>query len=200
MNNGIRCRHVSLALGLVTFGLFHPSLQVSAQPLAVAHIANLTVGYLNDSMTLQFGYRESFFAPFGPALFDQFTLTSSDVGRTFVVTAQNDPDYDEFVQKLTNGQSDMMCLTDGHSGFFQTESVLFSPLPPGSNGIDLQGFAIGDITLTVDSWTASTTSPNFQGTVAIYAAPEPSGLSLLVLGGLVLRRYRVFHGAPASVL
>jgi PEP-CTERM motif len=69
------------------------------------------------------------------------------------------------------------------------------------NGIDLQGFQIGSIGLHVDSLTISSpgSNPNgdgiwtdvfFEGTVTVYAVPEPSSLGLLgiFLGCVISRR------------
>jgi len=204
MSNAGRLHQISLALGLVAFGLLQSASQVSAQPLAVAHVnfsgTGSGINAIVNSLSPQFGYGAGGFFPLTSILFDQVTLTSSDVGKTFVITAQNDPDFNGFVQKLTNGQSDLMCFTNaGIHRLVTFESNFFDPLPPGSNGVDLQGFAIGSITLTVDSLIFDSPGSNphgngiwtditFNGTIAVYTVPEPSILHLLGVAGTILFR------------
>ena len=205
MNNGRWLRQTSLALGLVTFGLLQIISQVvSAQPLTVAHVnfsgTGSGINAIVDSLSPQFGYGAGGFFPLTSVLFDQITLTSSDIGRTFVITGQNDPDFNGFVQKLTNGQSDLMCFTNtGIHRLVTFESNFFDPLPPGNNGVDLQGFVIGSITLTVDNLIFDSPGSNplgngiwtditFNGTIGVYAVPEPTVFALLGVAGAIFLR------------
>lgn len=162
------------------------------QALAVAHVFNVGNGTseIIHSLNLQLGYLSlvDYFTVEHP-LFEQYTLTESDVGRVFVATAQNDSDFTAFVQQLTDGRNELLALADslGGSGG-ANESIFFNQRPAGSNGIDLRGFAVGSIALRVDSLTIASpgSNPNadgvwtdvfFQGTITVYAVPEPAHLT-----------------------
>ena len=87
-------------------------------------------------------------------LFDSYTFTSADAGKTFVITQAQDPDFNALVGQLTDGNSDWIAcelwINGGVIGQAQEERNFFAPLPPGNNGTDLGGFPIDNIALRID--------------------------------------------------
>lgn len=195
MRKTSRSRQISLILGLVILGLLQViSQKSSAQPLAVAHVqCSSGSASIMTSMAVYVGFGLNTNA----VLFSQFALTPADVGHTFTLNASNDPDFADARLSLENGMPNFVVFGNIHgpgqswSTYVTTEANFFSPLPVGSNGIDFQGFQIGSIALTVDGLTiepfASGSAVYFQGTISVYAVPEPSVLAMLGLGCLVLR-------------
>jgi len=72
----------------------------------------------------------------------------------------------------------------GSSGVLFWESYLFG------NDIDLNGFSIDNIGLRVDRYNSTPDETDVGVTYIVYGSPvlEPTTLSLLALGGLLLRR------------
>ena len=142
-------------------------------------------------------------------LFDGIAMTPGDVGRTFELTAQDDPDFAAAVILLTNGINDkfgweaILHNPDGTprngSIWNSNESKRFGSIP-GGNGIDLGGFIITKITQRLDALSL-TYDPGESYPWRMYAEttlffegrpiPEPATIALLSLGSvapLLLRR------------
>jgi len=176
--------------------LLLPGSKLSGQPvLATAHIQNAGVGTaaILNSITMTIGYETNIYLlQTEYPLFEQYAITLNDVGHTFTANAQNDPDFAGFVQRLTDGISEPIKVVDSIGSTSGTpESQFFSTHPAGWNGIDLQGFQIGSITMHVDSLTINSpgSDPNhngnwtdvfFQGTLTVFGVPEPSSAALLL--------------------
>ena len=200
-------RQISAALwlaALICFPSIHPS--AYGQPLAVSEfqVGPVNLGRVVSSMTVSVGFGSNTFA----VLFDQFALTPADSGHTFTLNENNDPDFANARITLENGNPDLVVFTYGvgvAGTGLTSESNYFYPLPPGSNGIDLQGFSIGSISLVVDSLTLTTpgSNPNgtdiyFRGRIAVNAVPEPSTFAMAGLAGLIfLRRFHSSKGSNA---
>jgi hypothetical protein len=164
--------------------------------LATAQVKNGIVGLpsIRTSMTVSLGLGLNTNA----VLFNQFVLTPSDAGRTFTLDSSNDPDFAAAKLSLENGLTNRVVFRDGlGSTLLVNEPVFFSTLPLGGNGFDLQGFSVGSISMTVDSLTLTTPGTNptgsgiwtdvfFRATISFYAVPEPSGIVLLGVTGIVL--------------
>lgn len=156
-------------------------------------------------------------SPIGPApqyrLFENYTFTPADVGSTFIVTAENDPDFAAFAQMITNGVNDGFGYTvdnlpdAGGLGVGGPEANFFGPgthpFGPGNftsigqlSGPDFAGYDITQVVLTINTFNLSSGTGSygvdFQATATIVAAPEPGCAGLLVFGatalGLVRRR------------
>jgi hypothetical protein len=133
-------------------------------------------------------------------LFDSYSFSPADVGRTFVITQAEDPDFNNAVSWLTDGVSeevsyDVMTYPEGGGGGqILSEANMFSPLPVGANGIDLAGFNIDNFTLRIDQVILNSPGmdPNSDGNwTDVYVAavllvngtpvPEPGSVALAAL-------------------
>jgi PEP-CTERM motif len=128
-------------------------------------------------------------------LFNDHVITSADVGRTIVVDAASDPDFNVFVDRVTNGRPNfteiMFGPTAGGGGSTgsEGESGVFR-LRPGI--IDFRGFTITSVALRIDTFSAA-------------PSPDPSNFNLLTLrGSLSLNGSGAFDPTttpePASLL
>ena len=136
----------------------------------------------------------------GGFIFDGLTLSVADVGKTFVISQAEDPDYNTVVGFLTNGRSDLISYELSFENFGPiamgteaSESIFFSPLPAASNGVDFEGFHLDSINLRIDSVTIDSSSFSIQTTILvdpINPVPEPGSSALMMLGaaGIWLRR------------
>jgi hypothetical protein len=145
--------------------------------------------------------------PSDPVLFEGTIVTPSDVGRTFSATQATDPDFNNFVAFLTNGQPNQVNVDfRGAGGIGTSESFLKGD----SNSIDFLGNTINSISLRINSLTVvnttldnperfalNTFSTNFtvsvDGQPSDIAKPVPEPLSILgsltaVGVGAVLKR------------
>jgi len=147
-------------------------------------------------------------------LFGGTSITSADVGRTFTVTQDTDPNFNNFAALLTDGKPDKVTLSLG-SGSLDRAGLFLSKSGRLFGGdTDLFGNTINSVSLRLNSLTLDTpgTNPNndgiwtdfsFDGTVTVDGqpvatppatpVPEPtSALSVLALGafgpGLLLRQ------------
>ena len=125
-----------------------------------------------------------------------------DAGRTYHIGPGDDPAFGTFVDLFTNGRDDLLLFGTSFPNGFRDgipvhESDLFVQLPAGSNGIDLQGFAIGSFDLRLNQLTITSPgrNPNGDGvwtdyswnaTLYIYPVPEPSVTALAAAGLAVL--------------
>ncbi len=134
-----------------------------------------------------------------PMLFDDVARTAADAGATLTATSA-DPHFAPVVQRLTNGVHGDIYFGFGGNLLGDAENVTFLAAgytPP--NDIDLQGFTIDTITLTINtlSFNSPGSNPNGDGnwtnasyacTVRIYGAaaavPEPATMILLGTGAL----------------
>ena len=193
--NGHRC--LALVIACLSMALpFAQAAIVPRQALAVAQVSRSSGSLsVQHSLNIQLGYFDGSLFNSAP-LFEQFFLTGSDVGKTFTLATVDDPDFALFVQKLTNGSNDGLGITDNLGTITaQQEPEFFTLLAADNNGLDLQGFQIGSITMQVNALTINTpgSDPNgdgewtdsfFEGTFTVYAVPEPSTCMLLAVAGL----------------
>ncbi|MGB2987265.1 MAG: PEP-CTERM sorting domain-containing protein [Phycisphaerae bacterium] len=153
------------------------------------------------------------------ALFDDLILSpDDDVGSTFAASTDPYSDFDGFVTLLTNGTDDTLRMgtkfrvgSGGSTGEgLASESDWLSEfLAPGA--VDLSGYLIDEITLTVDKLTFDIpgSDPNGDGNwtdwnaeITFNIVPEPVTLALLGIGVFTLiRRQHCEHrragGSPA---
>lgn len=91
-------------------------------------------------------------------LFENVIITNADVGATFTATAANDPDFAAIAHRLTDGvdDGDVRHGIDPYSdngtwlggwGVSRDEPVFFN----GAAGVDLQGYTVTAIHLTIDA-------------------------------------------------
>ncbi|MCG3177980.1 MAG: hypothetical protein BIFFINMI_00303 [Phycisphaerae bacterium] len=134
-------------------------------------------------------------------LFEGLVVTAADIGRTFTATAATDPDFDEVVALLTNGQADDMTLwqLEVQGGFLPGggHGVVGSDFDfAGLYGTDFQGMTIESISITIENLTYTTpgdlggTDSTLGVTVKINVVPEPASLGLFMLGATVLAAMR----------
>jgi hypothetical protein len=144
-----------------------------------------------NAVTFQLWYSDSYFVPdpIQGTIIDWPTINVREsIGKTFSLNRGDDPDFDTFVSYLTNGVDDHFRFNirvdgnDNTSG--EDESWCIGKTDPyrslNTNGIDMQGFTIEWIDLTINS--GNDFAYRFYGT------PEPCTLALLGLGGLLIRK------------
>ena len=126
----------------------------------------------------------------GSELFEDTIIAPSDVGQTFTASSANDGDFVGFVELITNGEiNSIWWYTDGWS-LGSEELTYFSGV--GTNGIDLEGFLIQEVRMTINAFPSD--GVHVDVTYEIIGIPEPATLSLLAIGGLVIiRRRRPTH-------
>lgn len=81
------------------------------------------------------------------------TLMNGDSGKVVTFNQANDPDFNDIVALLTNGEADIVKISrvtglGGGGSNSNSEASYFRDFLP-SDGIDLQGYDIGSITLMV---------------------------------------------------
>lgn len=125
--------------------------------------------------------------PHRDEIFGTFLFTTNDVGRLFPVTQAEDTNFNDLVSILKNGLPDWVGYmirtvngdgTGGGFGMSTLEANFFSPLPSGSNGIDLQGFPIDNITLLFERLVlthpnSDLTDLSFNAKLFVNARPWP---------------------------
>jgi len=202
----------TLALATVAIVLSLSVLETRAadETLATAHVSGnggiaVVASDLTLHLSLRYGALES-----SPRIFDQFRFGPAVVGSVFSVDASSGAGYSAFVASATDGilervYSEGMVTTPpgspiGGLGIGQSplESAFFVGVPPGGNGIDLQGFTIDRIDLRFNQLVFNTpgTDPNHNGiwtdfsydaTITfIGVVPEPSAAAILGSGFLVM--------------
>lgn len=192
-------RNPCLLSALLTALILPSPVGHAEEPLAVGHASGQTSSYANYvSHRVTLGQAGS--SGLTNQLFENHVITVGDVGTTFTATADTDPDFPGFVSVLTNGNNDGTLVENRifDLGLWVSgglESSFWSGLPPAGNGIDLQGFAVGRITMTIDTFTVeqhveglqTRTDATWEQTFRVYSAiPEPTTLTLLGLGSLAL--------------
>ena len=150
-----------------------------------------------------------FLSPNNPVLFEDLLLGSSDAGITFTSNSANDPDFDDFVDRLTNGESDyisvQISLVNGGGSTIGRREKDFFNLPT----TDFQGSSISSIDLIFNQLSFDTPgrNPNRDGiwtsisgdyTIVVNAepksVPEPMSTSAILIaaiaGGTMLKKRR----------
>ena len=139
-----------------------------------------TIAYTN-SFFVKLGYGAYFLGgPLRGELFGTNLLTTNSTGQVFQANAQNSTNFGIFTTFLTDGVPDSMGIqtSSGNLQAFGRERDFFNPLPNGSNGIDLEGYAITNVTMTVNSVVFGYDQNNFANytyniTYRVYGFPTP---------------------------
>lgn len=134
-----------------------------------------------DSIRFTFGY---WLGVSGPThgVFDQFLLTTNDVGKVFTIARSDDPDFAFLESTLTNGISDSIgdYIQAGPCGFSESteEARYFSPLPASGNNVDFAGFHIDNFVLQVDGLTFAHTGQwtDMSWSLLLFVNSEPWSL------------------------
>jgi hypothetical protein len=180
-------RLVVFAAGLLLVGGWY----AQAQPIATLHMSGSGgAGAIASGMTLEIGYGGG---SNSVALFDSVLWTPAMVGQTVLYSAGSGSSYDTFLSLATDGVNEFAywentLVPGGGAGMFGAESLLFTTHPASWNGIDLHGYAIGGISLELNTLSLQSqgnwTDYSFDALVTYYAVPEPAVESLLLLGCL----------------
>jgi hypothetical protein len=147
-----------------------------------------------EAVIFQLWYSESYWIPdpIQSTIIDWPMINVGDsIGETFYLESGADPEFGNFVSFLTNGVDDHFrsnVNVDGNdnpggeyeSNFFGNTNPIYRHWSLSINGIDLQGFTIERIGLTVNSGN--------DFVFRFYGTPEPCTLALLGLGGLLIRK------------
>lgn len=149
-------------------------------------------------------------------LFEDITITSADVGQRFTVTEATDPDFNDFVALLTDGQANIITLSVRGNGVPESGSILGGGSGAFGGNPDFLGNTISSISIQLNSLIFNTsvsqnggrvrTDYSFDQTLIIegqpveqpsQTVPEPTaGLSLLLFaavgaGSLLKRQIKV---------
>jgi hypothetical protein len=156
---------------------------------------------LSPYLQLTVGYNVPTNSPI-TTLFGQYTFHTNDVGSVFSID-QSNPGFLPFLARATNGTLDSLTLNFYPSGSLQgkqlPETSFFTSFPyGGNNGIDLGGFQIQRIDLSLNALNFVTpgSNPNGDGNWTDYnwnitlsfigVVPEPSAAAILGCGMLVM--------------
>src|SRR4051812_20244880 len=133
-------------------------------------------------------------------IFDSFFFTTNQVGQVFSLDQSVDPSFNLFISRLTNGTNDLLTIVSkvsggGIAGANTLESTFLTTPPAGGNGIDLAGFSIQRIDLSLNQLNISSpgSNPNHNGIWTDYSiqatlsfigspVPEPSCPALIITG------------------
>lgn len=172
------CNQLVLVAFLLGIGRLNAQLIVSASFSGFA------------SFNPYFGDPSSFYVRFGfvgstqggtlrGELFRYNLITTNSTGQVFQANAQNSTNFGIFTTLLTDGVQDIVWSINT-SGDLRSyiERDFFNPLPNGSNGIDLEGYAITNVTMTVNSVVLSYDQFNnsnytYNFTYRVYGFPTP---------------------------
>jgi hypothetical protein len=149
------------------------------------HSLRLALGYVPTNTT---------------SIFTQFTFHTNDVGGVFSVSQSSDPGFIGFLSGATNGILDFVrynyAIGSGTGAYNESgglsETSFFTSFPHGGNGIDLSGFQVQRIDLTLNSLAFNPnpggfTDFSFNVTLSfIGVVPEPSAAAILGAGLLAL--------------
>lgn len=156
---------------------------------------------VSDDVTILFPERLSF----DHLLFDTLSLSPTDAGRTFTATAADTPGFAGAAALLTDGidqfvgEQEIVRNTEGRfAGSIAVGSpgsnYLFGSDPAGR--VDFAGSEVTSFAVHIDDLQFFGSSPNagvrltYTFTIEGAAIPEPTGLVLVGLTGLVLRQRR----------
>ena len=132
-------------------------------------------------------------APVIASVFDGLEIDISDIGRTFVATADSDPGFVQFADYITNGTNEQTHFPRGAgSSSIHNESCEFHHDCSGVSGVDLEGFIIDKVTYYVEDWyhvSSDDWTDTYYGhrmTIEGHPVPEPSALILLAVAAAAL--------------
>lgn len=132
-----------------------------------------------------------------PALFENLGVTPADVGRTFTVTRETDPDFDAFTALLRDGVPQMIAFGYFPSPAQNFTSILFTePQVVWGNAddprVDLRGWPIDAYTVRINSLEIINRmgASEFHINTTFFAVPEPSAAAVVCLPAALLVRRR----------
>ncbi|MBN1125566.1 MAG: hypothetical protein JXA82_11205 [Sedimentisphaerales bacterium] len=114
---------------------------------------------------------------------------AENIGNTILRDDNNDPEFNGFLQYLTNGQDDHFRKLNANYVEGEYESNYF---PFTYNGIDFQGYSIDSVGLTIDSFTfvgGYVYQVDYTYTINGYI-PEPATIFTFCLGALLVHRIK----------
>ena len=103
--------------------------------------------------------------PSNAPLFDGLKVTPADVGRTFTVNADTDPNFNQFASYLTDGNPDGMQLITGTGTLGRAGGALGASGNLFGGNPDLAGNRIDSISIQINSMNLDSpgTNPNADG-------------------------------------
>lgn len=180
------------------------SLSHAAILATTTKLIQIDVSYSPGPYTLEYSlHAGELYGPFDHRyrenrIFDDIKLSADKVGTTFTVTRENDPHFDYFASRLTDGSNDHIYaieLVTGATGWreeagsWRESSFLWL-----TDGHDLAGYDLTAVNMHLDSLTASGGSFfgfvtfSFEGT----PVPEPTCLGVFATATFgLLRRRRI---------
>ena len=131
------------------------------------------------------------------SLFEDFSLTAADIGKTFTATESSDADFSKAAGFLTNGINNEVGVERSFNGAGGGGGITESYALFGGSGIDFAGMSIKSIDMHIDNLliTSPGSDPNGDGiwtdveygvTVTVNAVPLPSSLFIFTSGLLGL--------------
>ena len=140
---------------------------------------------------------------------DWGSVTTSDVGKTFIQSSVTSPRFDLFASLLTSGTDDLLAILRhfpgvGGAGRESLESYWLNKFIQ-TETVDFYGWQVTEISLIVNSlaFDSPGSNPNGDGiwtdyvydvTFTIYGISEPATLLLLAFGMVVVRRRQGLKG------
>lgn len=184
--------------GITSFAtvlLLSANLYAQQQPLTTMHFSGSGGGPgIGTGLNLFVEY----FGRTDTTLFKNVVWTPAMVGQSILDTASSEPGYANFVSRLTDGVNQAIAggayvfPGGGGSSHGSLESKLLTTPPPGWNGIDLHGYPITGIRLTLNQISldanadSNWTNYSWDDTLTIYTVPEPSTFAVAALGAAAL--------------
>jgi len=212
-NAGARCRRPHpvfagylISLLLLVSSQFAAAASVAHLPFSFSHDRPLTIppSPASDAVRIRFLFEDpgGVDDP-GTEIFDSYLFDATDAGRRVVLTADNDPEFDAFIARVTNGIDDRLLAiatgnNGGGAGFSNYESFMLKG--PGGPQADLFGLPVEALVLYISAIevdpTAGVRDQNWSVTgrlafhdSAVVPVPPAAALlaSALVMLGLRLR-------------
>lgn len=151
----------------------------------------------------------------GAPLFVGTSITPADVGRTFTVTQNNDPNFNDFAALLTNGKVNKVTLSFGSGTRGSDELFLTKSGRLFGQNMGFFGTTIDSVSLRIDSLTLNSPGDNpngngvwtdysFNGVAIVEGEPVPEPISaigtlafgLVVIGFARLRQQKSRKSCP----
>ena len=192
---------ISLLALCALVGTAHAAM-VAHVPFSQSHSRPLTTspGSASDAVVIRFLFEDAGgIDDLTTEVFDGFVFRAADAGQRFVIGAADDPEFDAFVARATNGLDDrLLHLVTGNQGGGGGSSDLESNRYrwPGAGGsVDLAGEVIQAVSLNIDYLaidpTASTGQQNWavSGRLVFHdvtPVPLPSALGLFAAALVLL--------------